>query len=198
MIYLVLSILFSTSLFVIFKYFQIYKVDTLQAIIVNYFVAFTLGIFSANAFGDLHTIPDKPWVYGALVLGGLFVSIFFVMGLTAQKNGVSVASIAGKMSVVVPIVFGIILYAESITFLKVIGIIIALIAVYLSSVKEKETTEVKVGFVLPILLFLGSGIIDTIWICSFFWSVYTNDKKVVFRSYFSEKKYSGRNYTRSA
>lgn len=160
MIYLVLSVLFSTSLFVIFKYFEIFKVNTLQAIVVNYIVAFLLGMFSANTFNQLATIPTQPWVYGAMFLGLLFVTIFFVMAMTAQKNGVSVASIAGKMSVVVPIVFGILLYNESVTALKVLGIIIALVAVYLSSVKEEKSTQ-KAGLLFPILLFLGSGVIDT-------------------------------------
>ncbi|WP_435262745.1 EamA/RhaT family transporter [Tenacibaculum sp. nBUS_03] len=160
MIYLILSVVFSTSLFVIFKYFNIYKVNTLQAIVVNYLVAFTLGMFSANTFNELTTIIHQSWFYGAVSLGLLFVLIFFVMAMTAQNNGVSVASIAGKMSVVVPIVFGVILYDESITVLKVIGILIALVAVYLSSIKEKEST-VNAGLLFPVLLFLGSGIIDT-------------------------------------
>ena len=83
------------------------------------------------------------------------------MAMTAQKNGVSVTSIAGKMSVVVPVVFGIILYNESVTFLKIVGIIMALIAVYLSSVKE-EKSEKNGTLLLPILLFIGSGTIDTL------------------------------------
>ncbi|CAM1362004.1 conserved membrane hypothetical protein [Tenacibaculum sediminilitoris] len=160
MVYLLLSVFFSTSLFVIFKYFEKYKVNTLQAIVVNYLVAFGLGMFSANTFNKLATIPSQQWVYGAMLLGLLFILIFFVMAITAQKNGVAVASVAGKMSVVVPIIFGIVLYKESVTTLKVIGIIIALVAVYLSSVKE-EKEKTSAGLLFPTLLFLGSGIIDT-------------------------------------
>ena len=160
MIYLILSILFSTSLFVIFKYFQVFKVNTLQAIVINYVIAFTLGMFSSSSFNKLTTISTQPWVYGAAFLGFLFVSIFFVMAKVSQENGVSVASIAGKMSVVVPIIFGIILYNESVTFLKVIGILIALIAVYLASVKD-EKSNLKASLLFPLLLFVGSGIIDT-------------------------------------
>jgi multidrug transporter EmrE-like cation transporter len=84
-----------------------------------------------------------------------------VMAMTAQKNGVSVTSIAGKMSVVVPILFGIILYNESVTFLKIAGILIALVAVYLSSVRE-EASERNGGLLFPVLLFIGSGTIDTL------------------------------------
>ncbi len=160
MLHLILSIIFSTSLFVIFKYFGVYKVNTLQAIVVNYMVAFVLGMLSANAIGNVGTIGHQPWFVGAVVLGLLFVTIFFVMAKTAQYNGVSVASIAGKMSVVVPVVFGIILYKESTTFLKLVGIVIALVAVYLSSVKDSQSSN-KGSLMFPILLFLGSGVIDT-------------------------------------
>ena len=160
MIYLLLSILFSTGLFVIFKYFGIYKIDTLKAIFVNYIVAFAMGIGLAEGTVSLTELPQQSWFFGALFLGALFVSIFFVMATTAQRNGVSVASVAGKMSVVVPVLFGAFLYNESVTFLKVIGILIALIAVYLASVKDEKNTK-SGGMLFPVLLFFGSGIIDT-------------------------------------
>lgn len=161
MIYLVLSVVFATSLFVIFKYFEIFKVDTLKAIVVNYIVAFVLGfVLSENAI-SITEIPSQPWFGGALFLGLLFVSIFFVMALTAQRNGVSVVSVAGKMSVVIPIIFGVILYNESLPFVKIIGILLAIVAVYLASVKEDSEKHEKAGLLLPVILFLGSGTIDT-------------------------------------
>jgi drug/metabolite transporter (DMT)-like permease len=161
LIYLLLSILISTGLFVIFKYFGIYKIDILKAIFINYIVAFTLGFGLAEREFSVMEIPNQPWFLSALFLGALFVSIFFVMAMTAQKNGVSVASVAGKMSVVIPVFFGVFLYSESVTILKIVGIIIALIAVYLASVKEKSVASKNAGLLLPILLFLGSGAIDT-------------------------------------
>ncbi|WP_159951158.1 EamA family transporter [Polaribacter septentrionalilitoris] len=162
MIYLLLSILFSTGLFVIFKYFGIYKIDVLKAIVINYIVAFSLGFAFAEKSVNFSEIPNQPWIYGALILGVLFVAIFFVMAMTAQKNGVSVASVAGKMSVVIPVLFGVLLYNESVTFLKAIGVAIALLAVYLASVKESKTKIKKASLLFPILLFFGSGAIDTI------------------------------------
>ncbi|MGK0412119.1 MAG: drug/metabolite transporter (DMT)-like permease [Polaribacter sp.] len=161
MIYLLLSILISTGLFVIFKYFGIYKIDILKAIFINYVVAFTIGFSLAERDFSVVEIPNQPWFLGAVFLGALFVSIFFVMAMTAQKNGVSAASVAGKMSVVIPVFFGIFLYHESVTFLKIIGILIALVAVYLASVKEKLESSKNAGLLFPILLFLGSGTIDT-------------------------------------
>lgn len=161
MIYLLLSILISTGLFVIFKYFGICKVDVLKAIFINYIVAFILGFTFAERDFSVVEIPNQPWFLGALFLGALFVSIFFVMAMTAQKNGVSVASVAGKMSVVIPVFFGVFLYNESVTVLKIVGIVIALIAVYLASVKEDKIAAKNAGLLFPVLLFLGSGTIDT-------------------------------------
>ncbi len=131
---------------------------------------------SSFTFSEL---PNKPWFIGATCLGALFVSIFFVMAMTAQRNGVSVTSVAGKMSVVIPVIFGVFLYNESVTILKIAGIIIALIAVYLASVKEKSTASKNAGLLFPILLFLGSGAIDTI--LKFIESNYvTNDDVSIF------------------
>ena len=161
MIYLLLSVLFSTGLFVIFKYFGIYKIDVLKAIVVNYMVACSLGFLSANTKVSVLAISEKPWFFGALCLGALFVAVFFLMAMTAQKNGVSVTSIASKMSVVIPIAFGIVLYNESFTFIKITGIFIALLAVYLASVKEKQVNVNNASLLYPVLLFFGSGIIDT-------------------------------------
>ncbi|RCS27535.1 DMT family transporter [Polaribacter sp. WD7] len=161
MIYLLLSISISTGLFVIFKYFGIYKIDVLKAIVVNYIIAFSFGFLSYENAISITEILHQPWIYGAFFLGALFVAIFFVMAMTAQKNGVSVASIAGKMSVVIPVFFGVFLYGESVTFLKIVGITIALLAVYLASLKEGKSNAQKAGLLFPVLLFFGSGAIDT-------------------------------------
>jgi drug/metabolite transporter (DMT)-like permease len=160
MIYLILSILFSTSLFVIFKLFHKYEVEYVKAIVVNYAVAFVLGFLGSETKIPLADVLYKQWLPGAFALGVLFILIFVLMAKTSQINGVSVASVASKMSVVIPVTFGIVIYNESAPFLKLFGILLALVAVYLVSVK-KEEIPLKEALLLPLLLFLGSGVIDT-------------------------------------
>jgi drug/metabolite transporter (DMT)-like permease len=157
----VLSILVSSFLFVIFKLFDVFKINTLQAIIVNYVIAFSFGVFTSNTAVSILEAPTQNWFLGAFCLGFLFISIFNVMGITAQRNGLSVASVAGKMSVVIPIIFGIIVYNEGVGFIKVIGILMALIAVYLSSAKSDTNTVKFKNLFFPLLLFIGSGLLDT-------------------------------------
>jgi len=161
LIYLALSILSSTGIFVLFRLFNNYKIDTLQAIVINYITACICGLIHNDKPIIASEILSSNWFIGVIILGFLFITIFNVMALTAQKNGLSVASVASKMSVVIPVVFGIYVYNESIGFQKIIGILLALIAVYLTSVKEKENNVLTQSLYLPILLFFGSGIIDT-------------------------------------
>jgi len=83
------------------------------------------------------------------------------MAFTAQRNGLSVASVASKMSVVVPVIFAVIVYHEKLSFLKIIGILLALLAVYLTTVKKDGGTFDRKKLLFPALLFIGSGVIDT-------------------------------------
>jgi drug/metabolite transporter (DMT)-like permease len=82
------------------------------------------------------------------------------MALTSQKNGISVASVATKMSVVIPILSGIIYFKESLSTSTILGIILAIISVYLTA--KKETGPLKwQNIMLPLLVFLGAGTVDT-------------------------------------
>lgn len=161
MIYLVLSILSSTIIFIVFKLIKRYDLNTLQVIVINYITACLLGFYLSDQKTPLSQIYHEDWFLGALLLGVLFIAIFNVMALTAQKNGISVASVATKMSVAIPIVFGILMYSEGYGIVKLFGIVLALLAVYLTSLKsEKIITSLK-DLWLPLILFIGSGIIDT-------------------------------------
>ncbi|WP_316931852.1 DMT family transporter [Psychroserpens damuponensis] len=159
--YLLLSILASTFIFIIFKLFDKYKINTLQAIVVNYFTACIFGLIMYDKPINVNQIVSSKWIYGAIGLGFLFIAMFNVMALTAQRKGLSVASVASKMSVIIPIVFGIYVYHESVGVQKIIGIVLALVSVYLSSVKSRTLENPTKGLWLPIILFFGSGIIDT-------------------------------------
>lgn len=160
MIYLLLSILSSSSIFIIFKLFDRFQINRLQAIIYNYGVAFTCGLLSYNQPIQISALPQYNWFYYALGLGFVFISIFNAMAITAQRNGLSVVAVASKMSVVIPIVFGFILYKETIGGLKVLGIIMALISIYLVTVNPDKI--IKGGsLIFPLIVFIGSGFIDT-------------------------------------
>ncbi|WP_324719480.1 EamA family transporter [Salinimicrobium sp. HB62] len=162
MIYLLLSVLSSSVIFVIFKLFERFGINTLQAIIFNYFFAFSAGMLVDQQKLDPVKIVSEGWFLGTIILGFMFIAVFYLAAITTQKSGLSVVSVATKMSVAIPVFFGIILYNESTGWIKITGIILALIAVYLTSIKKKEGIKIrKRNLIFPLLVFFGSGIIDT-------------------------------------
>ncbi len=162
MIFLALSIIASTLIFVIFRLFASYNINTLQAIVVNYFVACSCGVIGYQNSIELSAIPKYNWFYYTLALGALFIIVFNLMAITTQHSGLSVVSVATKMALVIPIAFGLWYYKETLGPFKAAGIVLALVAVYLVAVKKDSGIILqKRNLVFPMLVFLGSGLIDT-------------------------------------
>lgn len=161
MLDLLFSVLCTSLIFVIFKLFDVYGVQTPYAIVVNYVVAFTVGIILYNKPIDFNALASSSWFLGAMALGIFFILIFNLMAKTSQVAGVSVASVATKMSLAIPVVVGVVLYNEKLSTLQIAGIVLALAAVYFASIKGKSMVISKKSLILPLLVFLGSGIIDT-------------------------------------
>lgn len=176
-------------LFVIFRFFEKYKIHTQHAITVNYWVAFLCGILQyystvtekCNSFTKLiklSEIVSSQWFIYAMGMGVVFISIFFLMAKTTQKLGITTSVIANKMSLVIPVGIAIFLFGERENLLqKSIGISLALIALVLITLKDKDerntinnTNPSKqrenskkniTQWLLPIAVFIGSGFIDT-------------------------------------
>ena len=160
---LIWSIGFSSLIFVVFRLYRTYDISTFHAIVVNYLTAFCTGLLLYRGPVSLSDIPAQPWVTGALILGVLFIVIFNLMARTSQQLGVSVASVATKMSLVIPVLAVLILYRGRQNLIKVAGITTALIAVFFASLKNGKRhlrRDLRI-FILPFLVFLGSGIIDS-------------------------------------
>jgi drug/metabolite transporter (DMT)-like permease len=159
-IYIILSVLFNTLLFIILKLFSRYNINTIQALVVNYIMAFLTGLWMSETTFQISEVVQKPWYWGSVFLATLFISVFYVTALTAQQNGLSVATVASKMSVIIPVSVGFFIFDDQMGFLKILGIIMALVAVYFTSKKEDGTLSDSSNLFLPILVFLGAGTID--------------------------------------
>ena len=157
MIFIVLTILFTVLLFVIFRQFTIQKIDTFQAITINYLIAAILSFL----FSDLSIVKnpslDFTLLKYAMLLGVYFIIMFNVMAKTTQKLGVSISSLASKMSLVIPVVVGVIFQNEYLSNLEVVAIVIALLSIYLTISSKNKT---KGPIYLAVILFFGAGILD--------------------------------------
>lgn len=161
MIWLILGILCASLLFVIFRLFQKWNIDTFQAIVVNYIVASIAGfIFSQNKSCHISETIYQSWFYMSLLLGSMFIGVFYLMAISSQRAGISVTSVAAKMSLIIPILAGIYIYAEYPDTPQWIGIVLAIPAIILT-IAQKEKTSNRAWY-LPVAIFIASGIIDTL------------------------------------
>jgi drug/metabolite transporter (DMT)-like permease len=161
MIYLLICILSSTLIFVIFKIAGRNRIDNHALIVINYIVAAALG--TALGGSPLSAgVSDPGWYIMALLTGILFIVVFVIMAATTQKAGMAVSTIAAKMSVAVPIIFSIKVFNETVTPLKIIAIIFALIALLLTIYRKNVSRPAdRKALLFPLLLFAGAGTVDS-------------------------------------
>ncbi len=161
MIWLFLSILFSTGVFLAFKAFDHFEVKTFPGIVINYGTAMAFGLLVLRGKITFDEAESFPLFWPLLGLGLVFIGIFYLIALTAQNLGVSVASVSSKMSLAIPvIVFPLIDPNEPFGLLHALGLLMALFGVFLASMKSDINLKDKKLLLLPILVLLGSGLID--------------------------------------
>jgi len=160
MIYLLLSILCSSIIAILFSFLQKFEIKLFPVIVLNYFAATFIGFSLNNSEINFSQIIQSNWLYVSVIVGILLIMGFYLIGFSTQKVGISATTVSNKMSFIIPMMFSILYYAESINYLKIIGIILTIISVLLSVYrKPKERFNLK-SFYLPVLLFIVIGLID--------------------------------------
>jgi len=161
MVFLIASIVSSTSIFVIFRLAKNYSCQLISLITLNYFAASVLG-FIFFVPQNFQVSTHLSWLPYSILVGILFITMFFLIGNSSQKAGITVTSLAHKLSLVFPVLFSLICFHEKITLIKLSGLITAFVAIFLT-VYKKEVRKTNLLFVvLPLLIFLGGGITDSV------------------------------------
>ncbi len=164
----ILALLVSVNvlLFVIFRLFKTYKVDTFQAIVFNYFTCMVVGSITLGRFPLSKESIHEPWFPYSIVLGLLFISGFNILAKTVQNIGVTLASVAQKMSLVISVSFTLWYFSESLNALKIIGFIAAFLSIILVNLQGKNDMNIQNGMRKHWHLFLAtlilSGIIEAV------------------------------------
>ncbi|MEJ6753569.1 MAG: EamA family transporter [Flavobacteriales bacterium] len=166
MINLIITITTFSAMVMLFKYFDKIGVNNLTAITFNYFTAGILALFSyriENSIIELKSNVNLNLLICSLIVGVLFVITFNLYAFTAQKIGITLSTIANKMSMIIPILIGLILFKEEVTLIKVIGIFLAIGAIIFSSKEDKKSKKLsQVNMLILSLLFIGQGLADGI------------------------------------
>ncbi len=162
MIWILFTILSATGIFLFFKLIDKHKLSTLNAIVINYLVAAILGFAIADvSLHDLNLLQSS-WLLTAIIIGVLFILMFFVLGYSSKVSGMSLTTLAAKMSVVIPMLFSMLYFKEGFTFFKIFGLALALIGLVLAVYKKTSKGTINRQFLVPILLFVGMGMVDAL------------------------------------
>lgn len=159
MIFLLLSILFSTAISLIFKLLSHLKADNVQVIFWNYCTCILCGWITQPKLTGSGLPFD--WSYVAVLSGILFIVVFLMMAKTAQEFGISVSVVSSKMAVIFPVGFGIWIAGEALEWTTAFGILISIVSVLLVAFSSGDAHGGK-HLYIPLLVFVGSGVIDAL------------------------------------
>jgi len=169
MIYLLLSILFTTFLVVILRLYEKWNIPTQYGITFNYLFCVITGFIAMPDKSILQQVPTwNGWLW-CLLLGIGFILIFLLIGKSTSLLGVATTGVAFKLSFIIPAIIAILFYGDVITLYKIIGILLAITAVVLiaypskskqANDNEKIIDKPKGAMLLPFLIFIGSGFTD--------------------------------------
>ena len=163
MVLLLLSILSSTTIFVIFKLSERLRVRTLPIITINYTVATLLGFFLANKKATPINILDQNWLWLGLIIGAFYIIMFFLLAQSTKAAGITPTTIASKMSVVFPIALSIAIEPnDNLTPIKLSGFLLALVALILATYRSEKSSNNQTKIWLPLILFFGMGLTDSL------------------------------------
>jgi len=125
-------------------------------------MATAFGYFSSWGPYPVNSFVYHPWFLMASITGASFILTFYVFAVSTQKVGVAMTVVSGKMSIVLSVAVGFLLLAEPYSFLKIVGIIAALIAFFLTNLGRSEGHLNLKYIYLPVLIFIGTGVNDSL------------------------------------
>ncbi|GAB3015301.1 EamA/RhaT family transporter [Spirosoma pulveris] len=178
MLFLSLSILLSVLLLLNFRLFPRYEINTFQAIVFNYPVCFITGLLLLPSGQTFSVDFSQTWTWLALGLGVGFILTFLLSGASTQRMGITATSLANNLSLVIPVCFSLFVFqagggAVAFDRLNYLGLVLALVAVGLSTYKKETTVEkqvdgsspktIRLGLsaLLPVAVFLFYGATNT-------------------------------------
>jgi drug/metabolite transporter (DMT)-like permease len=164
MIFLVLAIVGSGVIPVVFRAFESWRVNVFWAIPVNYLTCVLVGNLLSGKSLSPAEVASQTWIFFAALQGCILAVNFYLLAHTAQRVGVAIASLASRLSVAIPSLLAFVLYGDSLTVVKISGLLAALLALYLCTAPDQRTRMPNLGFFQfsPIILFLTFGAYFTI------------------------------------
>jgi len=161
--FLLLCILSSTGIFIIFKSIDRFQIPSFPVILVNYLLATIMGFAINPGQARISEVRNMDWLPSSILIGVLFILMFFLVAYSSQRAGISVTTVASKMSVIFPILFSMLIDpGDHLTLVKGAAIIFTLFGVALTVYNPREGFSKGAVLYIPLLLFVGMGIVDSL------------------------------------
>lgn len=136
-----------------------HKHREMQVYLVNYIIAGIAAFFlSDNPVSSLFVSAAIPDVIFGMFVGLLYVSNMILMGRSVNSNGIGLTVSVMRISLVIPVIISILIFMEATSTMRVIGLIVAFIALgvlFKPSNREKDTTAIL--YLVAIFLITGIG-----------------------------------------
>ncbi|MGC6409008.1 EamA/RhaT family transporter [Bisgaard Taxon 45] len=165
--HLIIAVLCSVAVSVLLKVARQKNIVIQQAIAFNYIVALGLSYFLLKpdfkglGFTEFVVQSDNAPVFFAL--GILLPTVFIVMSKAVEFAGIVRSDAAQRLSLFLPIVAAFVIFGEQLSSSRLIGIILAFMALFCLLNKPTDTESNLKGIVSLILVWFGYGIIDILF-----------------------------------
>ncbi|TVP90395.1 EamA family transporter [Alkalibacterium sp.] len=180
MFYLFLAVLCSASIGLIFKYTETRNTNRYVITSANYFIAFVTSLIMIVYQGLLTGVTrEVPFVddvrlmlgnnqhmltpYSSIVWGvsvGALAGVFFFLSFifyqkSVKDNGVGISGTFGKLGILIPMIFSIIIWREYPTSIQWVGIVLSLISIVVVNLSKQSIK--KFDFKPTVLLLFVFG-----------------------------------------
>lgn len=165
---LILAILCSVAVSVLLKVARKKNIIIEQAIAFNYIVAISLSYFLLKPdfkgleFTEYLAQSDSTPIF--LALGILLPTVFIIMSKAVEFAGIVRSDAAQRLSLFLPIVASFIIFHETLSQPKIVGIILAFIGLFCILNKSNEQSAVTFKGILGLIgVWFGYGTIDILF-----------------------------------
>lgn len=174
MIYLILSILSASIISIAIKFSKNHVKNKVMMFLTNYVVCMICAIFFLT---NIDSIPKEELsfpIWFGIIMGFFYLVTFLFYEFNIRKNGVILSNIFSKLGTIIPVIVTFVFFNEAPKPLKIIGIVLAVIAVVIMNLEfkkktieleedenKKEDATINVVYIFLIIFFLLSGVTDS-------------------------------------
>lgn len=163
-IFVILSAVTSVLIAHFLKLAETKDLNTIRVLTINYLVAtgFAFILSLKTGWEGITTDTIVEPVILAVIVGVIFIANFFVYSKSVFHNGVGISIASMRISLIIPVLLSTLWYQELLSGIQWLGVVLVFVILILLLPRKKsvDLTVKDSGWILLLLLFLGTGVGD--------------------------------------